>query len=31
VFVVAVVAGHRVVVVIVDVGAGMLVLQKTGP
>lgn len=31
VFVVPVVSRHRVVVIIVDVGAGMLVLQQTGP
>ena len=31
VFVVSVVSRHRVVVIVVDVGAGMLVLQQTGP
>jgi len=31
VFVVPVVPRHRVVVIVVDVGAGMLVLQQTGP
>lgn len=31
VFVVSVVPRHRVVIIVVDVGTGMLVLQQTGP